>query len=377
MAAPMKRLGLIVNPVAGMGGAVGLKGTDGREILERAEELGAVPHAEKRAQRALEALRPLCDVVEVLTYSDAMGESAAVASGLEPLVIGSGSSPRTTPEDTRDAVRRMVGRGVDLLLFAGGDGTARDVCAVIDPSVTSLGIPAGVKVHSAVFASSPAAAGQVAASYLRGEITREREAEVMDIDEEEYRREILSARLYGYLNIPDARRLLQGLKSGSSPDERVIQEAIAAKLIESMSDDRFYLVGPGTTCRPFMELLGLDHTLLGVDLVRAGGLIGKDLSEREILDMTRGAECTLILTPVGGQGFLLGRGNQQISPKVVRRVGKENIIVVATAEKLSSLRGRPLLVDTGDRDTDAHLCGYYRVLTGYRDMTVYRVSNGL
>jgi predicted polyphosphate/ATP-dependent NAD kinase len=234
-----------------------------------------------------------------------------------------------------------------------------------------------VKAHSAVFASSPAAAGQVAASYLRGEIAREREAEVMDIDEEEYRREILSARLYGYLKIPDARRLVRGIKAGSSPDERVIQEAIAAHLIERMREDRFYLVGPGTTFRPLMEGLGLEYTLLGVDLVRAGGLMGKDLRERQILDMTQGAECTLIVTPVGGQGFLLGRGNQQISPKVVRRVGKENIIVAATAEKLASLRGRPLLVDTGDPDTDKHLCGYYRVHTGYRDITVYRVSNGV
>jgi len=370
----MKTLGLIVNPVAGMGGAVGLKGTDGPEILRRAEELGALPQAEKRAEQALAALVSHSDRFVLLTFSGVMGEAPAAECGLTPQVIGSGSSPRTTPEDTARAARQMADRGIDLLLFAGGDGTARDICGAIGTSVTVLGIPAGVKIHSAVFASSPAAAGQVAASFLTGEIARVKEAEVMDINEEDYRRDILSARLYGYLKIPDARRLLQSLKAASAPDERTIQRAIAAGLVERMTDDRCYIVGPGTTCRPLMEMLGLDNSLLGVDMIRAGRQIGKDMSEREILEKTANTTCSLILTPVGGQGFLLGRGNQQISPEVIRRVGKENIIVIATPEKLNSLSGRPLLVDTGDVATDSYLCGYYRVVTGYREAAVYRVS---
>jgi predicted polyphosphate/ATP-dependent NAD kinase len=347
----MKKLGLIVNPVAGMGGSVGLKGTDGLELLRRAEQLGALPQAEKRAKQALAALVPLGEGLELLTFSGSMGETGAAACGLKPLVIGSGSSPHTTPEDTAEAARRMAAQGVDLLLFAGGDGTARDICGAIGTSLTALGIPAGVKIQSAVFATSPAAAGQVAQSYLTGGIGREKEAEVVDIDEDAYRRDILSARLYGYLKIPDARRLLQGPKAASAPDERAMQRAIAAELVEQMTDDRCYIVGPGTTCRPFMEMLGLDNSLLGVDMIRAGRL------------------------PVGGQGFLLGRGNQQISPAVIKKVGKGNIIVAATAEKLSSLRGRPLLVDTGDAATDSYLCGYYRVVTGYRENTIYRVTD--
>jgi predicted polyphosphate/ATP-dependent NAD kinase len=269
----------------------------------------------------------------------------------------------------------MAAQGVDLLLFAGGDGTARDVCGAIGTSLTALGIPAGVKIQSAVFATSPAAAGQVAQSYLTGGIGREKEAEVVDIDEDAYRRDILSARLCGYLKIPDARRLLQGAKAASAPDERAMQRAIAAELVEQITDDRCYIVGPGTTCRPLMEMLGLEDSLLGVDMIRARRLVGKDVSEREILENTVEGMCSLILTPVGGQGFLLGRGNQQISPAVIRKVGKGNIIVAATAEKLSSLRGRPLLVDTGDAETDSYLCGYYRVVTGYRENTIYRVSD--
>jgi len=371
----MKKLGLIVNPVAGMGGTVGLKGTDGPELLRRAEELGAVPQAEQRAARALKALVPLTEDLELLTFGGSMGEAAAVACGLEPTVIGSGSTPRTTAADTAEAARRLAAHGVDLLLFAGGDGTARDICGAIGCSVTVLGIPAGVKIQSAVFATSPAAAGQVAESYLRGGIGREREAEVMDIDEDDYRRDILSARLYGYLRIPDAGRQLQGRKAASAPDEQAMQRAIAAELVERMTEDRYYIVGPGTTCRPFMQMLGLEGSLLGVDIIRGRRLIGKDASEREILEQTMAGPSSLILTPVGGQGFLLGRGNQQISPAVIKQVGKENIIVVATAEKLSSLRGRPLLVDTGDPDTDSYLRGYYRVVTGYHENTIYRVSD--
>jgi predicted polyphosphate/ATP-dependent NAD kinase len=370
----MKTLGLIVNPVAGMGGTVGLKGTDGPEILERAEQLGAVPQADTRAERALAPLLPRSDSFVLLTFSGVMGEAPATKCGLKPQVIGSGSSPRTTPEDTARAARQMADRGVDLLLFAGGDGTARDVCGAIGTSATVLGIPAGVKIHSAVYASSPAAAGQVAAHFLTGEIARVKEAEVMDINEEDYRRGILSARLYGYLKIPDGRRLLQGRKAASTPDERTVQMAIAAELVERMTDDCCYIVGPGSTCGPFMEMLGVDNTLLGVDMVCGGRQIGKDMSEREILETTVEATCGLILTPVGGQGFLLGRGNQQISHHVVRRVGQENIIVLATPEKLVSLRGRPLLVDTGDAVTDSYLCGYYRVITGYRQVAVYRVT---
>jgi predicted polyphosphate/ATP-dependent NAD kinase len=371
----MKKLGLIVNPVAGMGGTVGLKGTDGPDAVEQAEKLGAVPRAGQRAEQTLATLRPLNDRVTIITYSEAMGEMPAVACGFKPVVIGCGSAPRSTPQDTGRAAREMAKEGVDLLLFAGGDGTARDVYDAVNTSVTTLGIPAGVKIHSAVFASSPATAGRIAASVLTGEIKREKEAEVMDINEDDYRREILSANLYGYLKIPDGRRLLQGGKAATSLHERVMQTAIAADLVEQMTNDLCYLVGPGTTCAVLMELMGLDKSLLGVDMIRAGSLIGKDMSEREILERTVNRACGLILTPVGGQGFLLGRGNQQISSAVIRRIGKQNIIVAATAEKLSSLSARPILIDTGDPATDSYLCGYYRVVTGYRQATVYRVSD--
>ncbi len=363
-----------MNPVAGMGGTVGLKGTDGLELLQRAEELGAVPRAQQRAEQALAAVSRLSDHPEILTYGGSMGEAAALACGLTPRVIGSGSVPRTTPQDTAEAARCMAEQPVDLLLFAGGDGTARDICAAVGTKVMVLGVPAGVKIQSAVFATNPTVAGEIAVSYLAGGLSRDREAEVMDIDEDAYRRGILSARLCGYMRIPDANRRLQGPKSASHPSESVQQRAIAAELAQHLSDDRLYIVGPGTTLRTLMELLGLDNTLLGVDVIHAGRLVARDASEKQILAATSGHPCGLILTPVGGQGFLLGRGNQQISPAVVERVGKENITIAATAEKISVLRGRPLFVDTGDQRIDSYLCGYYRIVTGYRENTVYKVA---
>lgn len=373
----MKKLGLIVNPIAGMGGAVGLKGTDGPALLERAQALGAVPRAQRRAESALAVVAQLNDMPELVTYSGAMGETAAAACGLKPTIAGSAASYPSTTDDTREAANRICAHGVDLLLFAGGDGTARDIHDAVGRSLVCLGIPAGVKIQSAVFGTSPAVAGQIAASFISGTLSRTKQAEVMDINEEEYRKDILSARLFGYLEIPDASQMLQSRKAASAPSESVLQRAIAADVVEQMKDEVFCLIGPGTTCRAVMEQVDLEASLLGVDLVRAGRLVGKDLNEGDILEAIGNEECRLVLTPIGGQGFLLGRGNQQISPEVLHRVGKGNFIVVATTEKLSSLRGRPLLVDTGDLELDRHLRGYYRVVTGYRETTIYKVSDRL
>ena len=371
----MGRLGLIVNPVAGMGGSVGLKGTDGLELLERAEQLGAVPRAHQRAESALKTLAATKSRIEVLTFGDVMGEAAAIACGLKPTVVGAPSKNRTTPDDTVRAAREMLRHAVDLLLFVGGDGTARDICSVIGTGVPALGVPAGVKIQSAVFATSPQAAGQLARSFLAQEVRSTREAEVIDIDEEAYRNEVLSSRLYGYLQIPDGYLRTQGAKVASPHSEHVIQQAIGAELAERMTDDRCYIIGPGTTCRAITETLKLEGSLLGVDVVQHGRLVGKDLSEQEILSEIADEECVVIVTPIGGQGFVFGRGNQQISPGIIRRVGKENIVVVATGQKLASLGGRPLLVDTGDAALDEQLRGYYRVITGYREIAVYRLGS--
>lgn len=372
-------LGLIVNPVAGIGGRVGLKGSDGPEVQKRALELGAVPQALNRAIQALERLKPTDDL-EIITYPGEMGEDAARACGFEPTVVGSIKPGETTPEDTRRAAGEMLRLNVDLLLFAGGDGTARDIYNAVGDGILVLGIPAGVKIHSAVFATNPINAGDLAATVLQGRVSSLREAEVMDIDEDAFRRGVVSAKLYGYLKVPFQRRLVQSLKTPSSPGEAASMRAIAHDVVGKMEDDCLYVIGPGTTTRAITSRLGLNKTLIGVDVVLGGKLVAADVNESQLLKLVEDRRAKIIVTPIGGQGCIFGRGNQQISPQVIRKVvadddrPQDRLIVVSTPGKIHALRGRPLWVDTGDREVDEMLSGYIRVITGYREQIVYKLS---
>jgi len=370
-----KRLGLIVNPKAGLGGSVGLKGSDGAAIQKQALALGAVPQALNRAIEALQLLTSSRGELEVITYPGEMGADAAMACGFEPVVIGTIAPGETTAADTCRAAEEMSGLGVDLLLFAGGDGTARDIYRTVGTTVPVLGIPAGVKIHSAVYATNPKSAGELARMYLRGQATDLREVEVMDIDEDAVRQGIISAKLYGYLRVPFQRMLVQSLKSASPPGERLAADAIACAVIDQMADNWLYIIGPGTTTRAITSRLGLPKTLIGVDVVVNRILLAADVSERQLLELLEGQKAKIVITPIGGQGYLFGRGNQQISAEVIRRVGKENIIVVSALDKIVSLRGRPFLVDTGSHAVDEMLKGYVKVITGYNEYTVYQVSN--
>lgn len=387
---------MIINPIAGMGGRVGLKGTDGAEALQRALELGAVPEATTKAARALQNLMPIKDQLLIVTCAGDMGETVARELGFSVEVVyrpGHADSPAengtrrqppagadrwltTTGADTRAAARAIAAAGVELLLFAGGDGTARDICAALDGRQVVLGIPAGVKIHSPVYAHSPAAAGELARRYLIDDSVPVGEREVMDIDEDAVRRDVLKTALYGYLRVPLDETRLQNPKSPTSAAEQEAQEGIARDVAEGMEPGFCYIIGPGTTTRAIMHELGLPCTLLGVDVVMNGRVLALDVSERDLLELTETYPCKLILTPVGGQGYLLGRGNQQISGAVVQRVGKENLIVVATPGKLAELGDRPLLVDTGDSQADALLVGWHRVKIGYWLERAHRIAAG-
>ncbi len=397
----MKKLGLIVNPVAGVGGRVGLKGSDGAETLRKALELGAARDAPRRARLALERLVRLKGEIEVLAWPGEMGEDEARAVGLEPTVLGSFAGRRTyvecelerehgspvhiscedfvftTAADTEQAARGLAAAGADLILFAGGDGTARDICAAIGDAVPVIGVPAGVKIHSAVYATTPAAAGDVAALYLhdRPVAVKLREGEVMDIDEEAFREDRVSARLYGYMTVPYARGLTQSAKAGGVAGEERALNDVATEVIAGMDPGVLYILGPGTTTRTVMTRLGLPKTLLGVDVVLDGALAGRDVTEGELLRLLdeHGQAC-IVVTAIGGQGHVFGRGNQQIAPAVIRKVGRGGVIVIATQTKLLSLEGRPILVDTGDPALDAELCGYVKVVTGIGERMMYKVG---
>ena len=394
-------MGLIVNPMAGLGGRVGLKGSDGAAIQQRAREMGAVPQALNRAAQAMERLKTV-QHLEIITYPGEMGEDAALAGGraggprtsrtddsryVRPCphrtssvrVIGSIIPGATTAQDTRAAAREMQRLAVDLLLFAGGDGTARDIYEAVGLDLPVLGIPAGVKIHSAVYATNPLSAGELAALYLDGQVESLREAEVMDIDEEAFRQGTLSATLYGYLKIPYRTSLVQSQKVPSA-GEGAARSAIAEDLVDKMGttgDGILYIIGPGTTTRAITEELGLEKTLLGVDVVLNRELVARDANEAVLLALLQEhgkGKAKIIVTPIGGQGYLFGRGNQQISPRVIQQVGRENIIAVSTPDKLHALGSRPLLVDTGDRTVDEMLSGYLMIATGYNERAVRKVS---
>jgi predicted polyphosphate/ATP-dependent NAD kinase len=344
-------VGVIVNPVAGMGGAVGLKGTDGKAILNKALSLGAKPIAPERAESFFSELTPALSGMRLVVGAGSMGEDEAKDCGITFTAIGQRKS-ETRAEDTRQLAKQMASEGVKLLVFCGGDGTARDVLNAVGTTVPVLGVPTGVKMHSAVFAVNPTAAARVALLFLASELPL-REAEVMDVDEKAFRGGRVSAELYGYVLTPYEPHLIQANKVASPMTESELrnQAAIAVYVIENMKPDVIYVMGPGTTTRTISDLLDAKKTLLGVDLFVNKKIIQSDVNEKQILEAIKGKAAQIIVTPIGGQGFVFGRGNQQISAKVIRQVGLDNIVVVATESKLRSLKGS-LRVDTGDGGLD-------------------------
>jgi predicted polyphosphate/ATP-dependent NAD kinase len=368
-------LGLIVNPVAGMGGSVGLKGTDGLEILREARRRGAQPTAGARARLALNRLAAATKPARVLTGSDDMGENDARAAGFAPIVIHRHDPGDPSAADTRALASVLATRSVDLLLFVGGDGTARDVLAGVGDRVPLLGVPAGVKMHSAVFGTSPRNAGHLAGLFLNGSPAAPlREAEVMDLDEAAFRDDRVSARLYGYARSPYERHLAQNAKAGSRVGKDASVAAAAQQIAARMRPGCLYVLGPGTTTRHVAEALGVPSTLLGVDAILDGESVGLDLDEQSLLRLAADHETYIVVSILGGQGSLFGRGNQQLSPAVIRKAGLDRIIVISSIEKLVALVTAALQVDTGDDELDAQLSGYIRIVTGLDRSTVFKIQ---
>jgi len=355
----MRSIGLLVNPVAGMGGAVGLAGTDGQ--VDEAIRRGAVPRAAGRAVQTLSNLRG--EEIRWYTSAAPMGQDALASAGIERCTVLYHPGTPTTAADTRAACRAFLAAGVDLIVFCGGDGTARDVLDAVGREVPILGIPAGVKMYSGVFAVNPAAAADLIRQ--AGEIPC-RDSEVMDVDEEAYRSGHLAARLYGYARVPFIPEITQGGKQVfEQQDEERAKDDIAVFINEVMLPETLYIIGAGSTTARIMERLGLSPTLLGVDAVRNGEVVARDADERTLLSLLdEYPRAKVILSPIGAQGFVLGRGNQQISPTVLRRVGLSNLIVVATPGKLGAT---PLLyVDSGDPVLDREIGDSLLVISGYR-----------
>ncbi|MBM4248332.1 MAG: ATP-NAD kinase [Euryarchaeota archaeon] len=361
-----------------MGGRVGLKGTDG--VVDEAIKRGAVPVAPEKATLMLRALREARDVygarflLRWKTAGGLMGERELVDAGwsLGEFEVVYRPPERSSPADTRAACEVMMGLKTDLILFCGGDGTARDIFETVGVSVPILGIPSGVKMHSGVFGLNPVIVSEIVQEFLDGRLGNAL-VEILDLDEELYRKGEWRVRLFGQARTPHEPNYIQAGKlmiESESDDE--VKEGIAEHMLDKLGAmrDALWILGPGSTLETIGRRLGIEKTLLGVDAVFGGELVAKDADERTLLGLLeRHPRAVLVLSPIGAQGFVLGRGNLQLSPAVIRKVGLDNIIITATPSKLS--RTPVLRVDTGDEELDRELDGKsFFVVTGFRQVTL-------
>jgi predicted polyphosphate/ATP-dependent NAD kinase len=369
----MLRLGVIVNPVSGLGGTAALKGSDSVAIQRAALDRGAVPRAGERLRSAFAACRAVHDRIDVLTWGGAMGADALRDFALSVRVMGDPASP-STAADTQRAASALADAGIDVLVFAGGDGTARDLLDALPPNVPVLGVPAGVKMHSGVFAVTPDDAGALLRMLVDGELVAAVTGEVRDVDEAALRAGRIASRFYGELPVPAFGGFLQHVKTGGREDEALVVNEIAEYVAERLAArGGTWLLGAGSTVAAIKSRLGIMPTLLGVDIVRDGELLVADADARSIEAHTD-AETVLVLSFTRGQGFLLGRGNQQLTAEAVGRIRREQLWVVGSRTKLLTLDNRPLRVDTGDMALDRQLAGLVEVVTGYEDAMFYRIG---
>jgi len=393
------RLGLVVNPLAGIGGPLGLKGSDGDTIVEKAISLGAQCLANQRVQVALLQLQDYKDEIEWFSAPGIMGEASLVECGFLPTVVGVLENDKTTARDTQYFTKALIEKKLDLLLFAGGDGTARNIFDAIshEPNVDEaniyktnaykksghrqlvLGIPAGVKMHSGVYAISPQAAARIVLEFLASKPVSISVQEVRDIDEEKLRAGKINSQYYGELLVPNDDRYVQQVKNSGELDESAMQIEIATGIIDEMDNEALYIIGAGTTPKALMDELGLANTLLGVDVILGRELIASDIGAPELLSLLERYPyhpTKIVMTATGGQGHIIGRGNQQLSSVLLKKVGKDNICLVITPNKLAALNGRPLLMDSGDLVLDCEWSGWISIITGYQEYTTYPLSSG-
>lgn len=386
------KLGFLINPIAGMGGRVGLKGTDG--VLAEAITRGATPIAQERAKEAInryielikQALDLSTDISPStwLTCAGSMGFKVLEELELHKqtgdevsIVYESTNTEHTTAEDTITVCKRFLESGVELIIFCGGDGTARDIFSVVQDNVPILGIPSGVKMHSGVFATHPQYVGDLLMDFKKGELDTA-EGEILDLDEDLYRKGEWNIRLFGVAKTPHEPTIIQrGKHMVESASDAEVKEEIAEFIKEEIAahPETMFILGPGSTLAAITKHIGLEGSLLGIDAMYNDKLVGKDLNESGLMELLdKHPNAKLILSPIGAQGFILGRGNLQLSPAVIRRIGLDNLDVVSTPAKLAGIEA--LKVDTGDHDLDSEFeaKGWLSVIIGYRQMKLKKVS---
>jgi len=372
------KIGLIVNPIAGMGGKVGLKGTD--KVVNKAIVLGAKPVAPNKTEEMLKefiANYSKKDQFQWYTCTGNMGYNELKNAGINVIkIIYKSSEFNTTSEDTKKACKSLLKEKIDLLVFCGGDGTARDIFEIVAKKIPILGIPSGVKMHSAVFGINTNATAKMLHEFIQGNLTIG-DADIMDLDEDRYRKGEWNIKLFGVAKgIVEPTYIQVGKSCFESVSDDIIKEELAEHIVDEIDEnkDYLYLFGSGGTIDYIAKKMNIDNTLLGIDGVYNKKLVGKDLNEDKILKLfEKYSKVKVILSPIGAQGFILGRGNLQLSPKVIKKIGLDNIIVISTPSKLANT---PILrVDTGDKKLDEMFkkIGFIMVVIGYRLSRVVKI----
>lgn len=375
--------GLIINPYAGIGGSVALKGSDGEQIVNQAFALGAQKKAAKRVEQCLHPLLEYKDKIRFITCASEMGEGSLKTLGFdyELIELPNHNPQKTTAKDTQAACEKMRSLSLDLLLFAGGDGTARDVCSIINEDIPVLGIPCGVKIHSSVYAISPKGATEVLQAFIEGELVNISLGEVRDLDEQAYRKEQIRAKHFGDMRVPQLGYFVQATKQGGVESEELVLEDLQAQVENIISQqqelepDTLFLIGAGKTTHHIFSHLGFETSLLGVDALVGHEIIQQDLTAKQISELlTQYPAVRVFISVIGRQGHIVGRGNQQFSPENLKRIGKHNLIVLASKGKIRSLEGRPLIIDSSDTQLDASWASSIEVITGYEDTILYPLA---
>jgi len=375
------RLGLVINPLAGIGGPAALKGSDHKRTEEIAASRGVVSKTNQRVKEMLSEFRQSdfkshIDTFHIITASGAMGESACEPFSADFDIDVVYDSPAVSRAiDTYQAAQKIKSRGVDLLLFVGGDGTARDIYKALGETQIVLGLPAGVKMHSGVFAVTPKAVVSVITSMIQHHLVAGRMAEVRDIDEAEFVKGRVRTQYFGEMLIPDDQLLVQSVKCSGMLDDEIMLDELCAYLHEEIEDDCLYVLGSGGTTNRLKLTLGVDNpTLLGVDAWYNGEVIALDAHESQLFELIKAySEVRIVLSIIGGQGIVLGRGNQQISPRIIEQVGVENLQFISTQKKILALEGAPLRVDSGSDALDQKLSGFHKIICGYDDALIYEI----
>ena len=386
--APLLRIGLVVNPLAGIGGAVGLQGSDGEVVQRAARERDGKPRGEERLSIFLQALRTRLGGdfgrLAWCTWGGVMGAQILSSNGVIAQVAGEPAA-QTSAQDTQLAVKTLGASHVDLLIFVGGDGTARDVLTAADEHTCVLGLPAGVKMHSGVFAISPSAAADVVAGLAQGSLVGRIPREVRDYvpaakDATNAKHQAVATKRYGELWVPEAAGYLQQMKVGGKEDEDLVVQEIVSFFLDhpEIYSGKALVMGPGSTCLAIKQALGLNGALLGCDVLLPTGEAMENATSADLLNLASQHTLHVLVSFTRHQGFLLGRGNQQLSAEVLHALSwKQDVTILGSRTKLATLDQRPMLVDTGDARLDQQLSGLVSVLTGYDDFLLYRVSSTL